>query len=827
MTTTPVGEPSPRGPSARYQPLVAVLAAAAAGIAADGIWGLEWSVWWCLSGGACLVWVGLRRTRRDRPAALAILTAVAALAGGWHHQRWSLFPADDLGHFARDEAGPVCVEVVALSGTREVPAPPPDPMQVIPRGDKSRLILSVHGIRDGASWRSASGRVTLDVDGHLPGVHGGDRLRVFGQLSRPRGAQNPGERDYAAHMRADRRCCALRAECPDCVSIVQRASPWNPRHWIERAKSRAGAMLWRYLDHRQTGLAATLLLGDREELTWQRSEAFFETGTIHLLAVSGLHVGIIVMAAWGLCRVACLSRRRAAVVTAATAAFYTLLADAQPPAVRAMILVLVTCGAILWGRRAWSFNSLAAAALVILAINPADLFRVGPQLSFLATAVLMWYAPTWFGRTGTQGDPIERLIDESRPWPARATWGLSRFAWRLTLVSAFVWLITLPLVMARFHLVTPIAVVLNTLLWAPIAVVLWSGFAVLALGWVCPPLAQLAARVCDGSLGLVEATVNGARDVPLGHFWAPGPAGWWLAGFYGALGTWAALPRLRPPRRWGTALLCGWAGVGLAAAGWPDGRESLDCTFLSVGHGCAVVMELPNGQTVLYDAGCMTSPRRAAEAVAGFLWSRGRTHIDAVVLSHADADHYNALPELLDRFSVGAVYVSPMMFDNESYPLRTLREAIDRHGIVRREILAGDHLDLEGGCRLEALHPPEQGSLGEDNAQSVVLLVEAHGRRLLLLGDLESPGLDELLAEEPLDCDVVMVPHHGSRNSDPPGLAAWCRPEVAIVSGSVARGPAPAETAYRRAGAEVLHTGRLGAVQVRLGPEGVSISGSH
>ncbi len=89
-------------------------------------------------------------------------------------------------------------------------------------------------------------------------------------------------------------------------------------------------------------------------------------------------------------------------------------------------------------------------------------------------------------------------------------------------------------------------------------------------------------------------------------------------------------------------------------------------------------MELPDGHTVLYDAGRMGAPTSCCRIISGYLWSRGLTHIDAVVLSHADSDHYNALPELLERFSVGTVYVSPVMFDQPNASIRFLRDAIER-----------------------------------------------------------------------------------------------------------------------------------------------------
>jgi competence protein ComEC len=251
----------------------------------------------------------------------------------------------------------------------------------------------------------------------------------------------------------------------------------------------------------------------------------------------------------------------------------------------------------------------------------------------------------------------------------------------------------------------------------------------------------------------------------------------------------------------------------------------LECTFFSVGHGCSTLIELPSGQSVLYDAGQLGSPEYGARSVAGSLWSRGIRHLDAVVLSHADADHYNMVPNLLERFSVGAVYVSPVMFEHEGRSMLALRKAIREAGVPVQEVFAGDRLEGGEDCLVEVLHPPRRWVLGDDNANSIVLAIEYVGHRILIPGDLESPGLDGVLAEEPWDCDVLLAPHHGSRSSDPPGLAAWCTPEWVVISGSLRSRQPGTAAAYRAAGAQVLHTGSVGAVQVTIDAQGVNVEG--
>jgi competence protein ComEC len=238
-------------------------------------------------------------------------------------------------------------------------------------------------------------------------------------------------------------------------------------------------------------------------------------------------------------------------------------------------------------------------------------------------------------------------------------------------------------------------------------------------------------------------------------------------------------------------------------------------------------LELPDGRTLLYDAGHMGSPLSATQAIAPVLWSRGITHLDAVIISHADADHYNALPELLDRFHVGVVYVSPVMFRDEQPGVSLLRAKIEKHQVPIRFLYAGKTLRLGDGVESEVLHPSRRGGAGSDNSNSIVLALDYAGERLLLPGDLEPPGLDDVLAEEPLDCSIVMAPHHGSARSRPRGFAEWSRPEWVVISGSRSRDASEVTDAYRSYGADVLHTAHDGAIRFIISPAGTTVETWH
>jgi len=495
---------------------------------------------------------------------------------------------------------------------------------------------------------------------------------------------------------------------------------------------------------------------------------------------------------------------------------YMILTDAQPPIVRATVLVLGGGMALLAGRRGRPFNTLAAAALIVLAINPVDLFNVGAQLSFLCVAGIAWLVAPWLGPVDVQ-EPLQRLIEHSRGRVER----LARAGARLFLMSLLLSLLTGPLIAARFHLLAPVAPLMNVVLWLPVFTGTLGGFGLLLLGWLWP-LGYVFGHCCNGSMWALQSSVDLVRRLPGSHFRTAGPADWWLAGWYGSLAIAATWPRRLAGRRL-AGLLGVWSWVGLGIRLRPR-DPALECTFLSVGHGCAAVVRMPNGHTLLYDAGHLGPPRVASRAVAGFLWENGLRRVNTIVISDADTDHFNAVPELMDRFQVDEVCVSPVMWRSESPAVGALRKALDRHGIVPRVLRAGDTLS-EGACSIRVLHPPGEGVVGSDNANSLVLAVEYLGQRILLPGDLDTPGLEDVLAQRPTEGAVELSPHHGSKRGRPGALAAWAGARWVVVSGAVRSERDKEPESEAAPGWFVFSTARCGAVLVRIDAHGIAVKG--
>ncbi|MEM7317263.1 MAG: MBL fold metallo-hydrolase, partial [Planctomycetota bacterium] len=360
---------------------------------------------------------------------------------------------------------------------------------------------------------------------------------------------------------------------------------------------------------------------------------------------------------------------------------------------------------------------------------------------------------------------------------------------------------------------------------------LLSGFGVLVFGWLCPPIAEVCSWMSTSALKCMEACVQFTEPQPGSHFWVAGPSTEWVLVFYALLFV-GVIAFYSPSKRLAcTAMAYGMLGFGLILpANGEDARAiapPFQATFLSVGHGGCVVLEFPDGQTWLYDAGSLGSINASTDIVSRFLWDRGIRRLDTIILSHADIDHYNVVPGLLQRFEVDRAIVSHAMFVNEDRALKVLRDSLKASRVRIEMMQAGGSVGPVGGVALQVLHPSTAIEPDNDNSNSLVLQMDYLGKSILLTGDLEAGGLEQVLAGQSVNCDVALAPHHGSHRSRPQEFVDWCHPEFVIVSNGMVSSKGTGPSAYDECGCTVLETSKAGAVAATIDEQGVSVKPFH
>lgn len=651
----------------------------------------------------------------------------------------------------------------------------------------------------GRAWlraRRADGVGVLCAwQGRLPdAVAAGAVVRVSGRFRGPAPPGNPGEADGRARLAARGVSVVgdLRSEAN--VELL-RAAPPGLRRSLELARRRAARRLRALLPEDVAPVAAALVLGLRGGIADGDRVLFERTGTMHMLAISGMHLLLLAGMLHGLLRRSGAGPRCAAGVTLAAALLYVPVAGAAPPVRRAAALLVFHALALVRGRPPDPASALGGAALALSLLDPADVPDVGFRLSFAAAAGIAYLAPPWRERWGARHRFLARFPAVRQDRPIRLL--VAGFLVRSAPVAVAAWCVTQPLVAQSFGLVTPLAPATNLVAGPLLALVL-------------PPAALLAAGL-DLAAPPVVALVRGLRLVleraavlPGACFLVPPPPtlsvvlcllacvllGWRAA---------AALP----------ALAAGVAAALLSAGPTPPGLFLLD-----VGHGQAALLRFPDGAAILVDGGSRGRRDVGRRVLVPALRALGVRRLDAVVCTHADADHWNGLPDLLsrlpvDRLVAGADAPGP------------LAGTAARFGVRIERARAGLEIHRAGPDRLTVL--AADGSPPARNDRSVALLLEMSGRAVLLPADREERGLLDLARRGVPRCEVLVAPHHGGRCALAPALAFLARPRWLLVSGP--EGFADAATLRAYGARHVRSTGRDGCLSVLLSAGGIEVRG--
>lgn len=613
-----------------------------------------------------------------------------------------------------------------------------------------------------------------------------ERLELEVRLRRPRGFANPGGADYEARL--------LRAGI-GATGYVRAARRWGRD---ARAVLRAPVLVIRdevaqaiaaaLGDRPATGIVAGLSVGLQDALSSGQWRELARSGTSHLMAISGMHIGLFALvAAWIAARIQRARQRHgargtardAAVLAGSIAAFvYGALAGWSVPTQRTVIMIAIVAWALRARRRVGAGDALALGALAVLLLEPLAPLAVGFWLSFGAVAAILLV-------TGGQ---------LARPGLVR---GYAQAQWAVT--AGLV-----PVLVGSFGSVSIVSVGVNllaiplyTLVVVPLVLV--GTLLLFALPMLGMPVLQAVAWLIEATWPMIA--------VPAGWAWATwGVAGlepWaWVALGVGAA---AALAPLPAPGRIAGGLLV------LAACLWrpaPLDVGAVRFTMLDVGQGLAAVVET-HAHVLVYDTGpsFRSGSDAGAMAVEPYLRHQALRRVDRLVASHDDLDH-----------SGGAESVARLV------PVRELvasGAALDAAGPVAR-CLRGDRWEWDG-VTFEWLHPGAE-PFEKDNDNSCVLRVSTGPHAILLTGDIERRAEAELLERSPPGrVDILLVPHHGSRTSSTPPFVAATRPHWALVpSGHRNRWGFPKPDVVARweaAGATVLVGSATGAIEFELHPQ--------
>ena len=636
--------------------------------------------------------------RREGLATLALLGSVAV--GGALAQTAPLVPADHIAR--RAPAAPAVVEGRLVS----------EPVRWA--ADRARLLVDLDAYHEGDDRRLATGRVQLSVFGETAPLGEGQRIAAHVKLHPPVGLRNPGGFDYPAQLRRDGILLVGNVRGDRVTALTPDAPPWPVavRRWaVETIRSS--------LPETSAALLAGLLLGERTALPRDTDDDFRRAGVYHLLAVSGFNVALLASSVFATLALVGVPRRGAALAAALVLIAFALVVGGQPSVLRATVMGLLLLASVLLERESQVMNALALSAFLLLLWDPGNLHDPGFQLSFAATAGLVYLGPPLAARLAAWG------------WP---TWLAQSLA-----ISAGAQLGVTPVMLAFFNQLSLIGVVANLFVVPLAGPATTLGMLALLLSLISDTLAGLCFNTLWLILVTLRAVVRLAAAVPAAMVHLPAPS-------WGAVIAWYAALALAPTRTRRHLVIPAVAClvlvvVGLSLEPWwrpSDGR--LRVYFLDVGQGDATLIELPDGRHLLVDGGPGGGRRFdvGERVIAPFLWNHPVRRLDVVALSHSDADHAGGLAAILRHFAVGEFW------ENGSWrpaAEETLR-ALESSGAPRRVLQAGSRLWL--GEAVVTVLNPDDGLRTDANDESLVLRLDWRGVSLLLTGDLGWEGEDRV-----------------------------------------------------------------------------------
>ena len=650
-----------------------------------------------------------------------------------------------------------------------------------PSGDTATLVFSAQEVMVDGRWKKASGKILVET-AVFPAYGLGDMLEVKGELESLSQIEDQGYRTDLAQQDF-----SSTLAYPE-ISFLERG-------WLFGLRNRLAQSLSSALAEPQASLAQALLLGIRSHVPDSLIEDFYQTGTTHILAISGFNVAIIGgvvlgIGAW------LFGRRRPTylLIALATIWLYASLTGMLPPVLRSTIMFSLFVIALWLGRPGSAMPALALAAAIMVGVKPSVLWDVSFQLSFVSVAGLVLVFPPmklWEERTIAREHTV--LSSVLRPIVV----GLA--------VSLAAIVATLPLVVYYFQSFSPLTLPATLLasLFLPGAIVLSALTAVLGLfvpavswviGWAAWFFLTCMIEVVEGfgSLSFASIKVGPISGIVVLLYYVVLIAvisRKQLGAVMSKLRDWGQteLSKLaefayRLPKKWALGILLVAASLTwVAVLATPD-RRQLEVSFLDVGQGDAILIETPAGQQILIDGGpdadrvCLELGKNLS------FWDKS---LDLVVLTHPHDDHVTGLVGVVQRYTVGQVLESGFELDTPAY--EEWRRLTEEKDIQRSIARAGQQIDLGEGIRLEIIYPQKEfleGTESDGNNNSVVLRLVWKEVSFLFTGDIDEEAERAILYSDQwyeLDSTVLKIAHHGSSQATSSQSLAAVDPEVAVI----------------------------------------------
>lgn len=701
--------------------------------------------------------------------------------------------------------------------------------------DKTRLVIRSEKVILSNRAIPVKGHVLIYIKEKNEPFRLGDRLRIWCRLTNPRGFKNPGVFDYEKYLAFERIYT---------IGFLKTDEAWikigegfnNPvLIKIEALREKIRTFLDKESHPQCSGIFKALVLGEQEYVSEELKETFITTGIAHLLAISGDHLGIVALLSfslilWFLKRSEFILltinvKKFAALLTLPCIILYTFIAGAGISVIRATLMVCIFLLSIIFRRERNLIYTLALSAFIILIFSPSSIFDVSFQLSFLAVLSILYLVP-WI---------IKELKNENfyRKWWGRKILNYIKISFVVTIVATFG---TIPFVLLHFNRISLLGIITN------LFAIPWVGFIIVPLSLIASllsfifyPISTLIINLNSTITLIFLKVIKTFSSIPYASIFISTPTLFEMIIFYLIFFSIVYIRRNIKIRYVCFVLiilliidLAYWDVKGLF-------KKDLTINFIDVGHGDSILLEFPKGKRMLIDGGGLYEDRFdiGKSVIAPFLWRKKIRHIDILVLTHPDPDHFKGLKFIISQFSIGQYWDNGLKERSDSF--YQIEEALETKKIKRISKDEQSPPISIGGAVISFFNPArfyrnlkKDLSPSDINNSSLVIKLQFKNVSALFTGDIEKEAELNLIKKNfPLRSDILKIPHHGSLSSSSKIFIDSVKPSYAILSVSDygwKKLPHPEVlNRYTEAGSIILRTDKHGAIEIDTDGEKISV----